>query len=134
MKILISACLCKERCRYDGRDCFRKEVMDLIAGHEIVPVCPEAYLGIPRSPCEILNGRLIDKNGEDLTESMQESITKILNEVHLESIDLAILKARSPTCGYGWIFDGNFKNRLIYGYGMFAKALADRGIRILEVD
>lgn len=134
MKILISACLCKERCRYDGRDCFRKEVMDLITGHEIVPVCPEAFLGIPRLPCEILDGRLIDSSGKDLTEVMQKSIANILDCIDIQTVDLAILKARSPTCGYGWIYDGSFKNRLIYGYGLFAKALADQGIRILEVD
>ena len=40
-----------------------------------------------------------------------------------EEIELAVLKARSPTCGVREIYDGTFTGTKIKGAGIFAEAL-----------
>ncbi|MBI4615833.1 MAG: DUF523 domain-containing protein [Planctomycetes bacterium] len=54
-RVLVSACLLGIRCRYDGRDALRQEIVDLRRGGAIVAVCPEELggLGTPRPPAEI---------------------------------------------------------------------------------
>jgi len=40
----------------------------------------------------------------------------------------AILKARSPSCGVGQIYDGSFSGRLVEGDGVTAALLKREGI------
>ena len=49
-----------------------------------------------------------------------------------EPVEGAILKANSPSCGSGQIYDGTFSGRLTAGYGCFAELLRRRGIRIIS--
>jgi uncharacterized protein YbbK (DUF523 family) len=42
----------------------------------------------------------------------------------------AILKARSPSCGHGRIYDGSFRHALISGNGLFASLLEKNGLEI----
>ena len=67
MKILVSACLLGENCKYNGGNNFSQKVADFAQGREVIPVCPEtlAGLGIPRIPIEIKDGRVIRRDGED---------------------------------------------------------------------
>ena len=61
-KILVSACLLGELCRYDGRSVPSAEVMALGESFELVPVCPEQLGGLPtpRVPCELQpDGRVV---------------------------------------------------------------------------
>ena len=45
-------------------------------------------------------------------------------------IKIAILKARSPSCGCGQVYDGKFSGNLINGNGITAELLLDNGIRV----
>ena len=43
----------------------------------------------------------------------------------------AVLKARSPSCGRGEIYDGSFTHTRIPGNGVFADLLLSEGIQVL---
>ena len=134
MKILVSACLLGENCKYNGGNNFSPEVTAFVQGHEVIPVCPEveAGMGCPRIPVEIVNGVLTDKNGNTVDGPMRAAIEKRLRELAGQGIDCAILKSRSPTCGVRQIYDGTFSGTLIDGSGLFARALKDAGYRVID--
>ena len=46
----------------------------------------------------------------------------------------AILKAKSPSCGNGAIYDGTFSRRLISGWGVAAEQLRELGLTIVDED
>ena len=66
MKILVSACLLGQKCKYNGGENSSQKVLDFVEGHEVIPVCPEVSGGLPtpRIPCEIVDGVVTNKNGE----------------------------------------------------------------------
>ena len=132
MKILVSACLLGTNCKYDGKNNRNEAVISFLSGHEIIPICPEILiLPAPRPPVEIRNGRVVAKAGEDLTDLFQEGVAKALSKIPPD-VDLAILKARSPTCGAKEIYDGTFTHTTIPGAGLLAQELRKRGIRIID--
>ena len=56
MKILVSAGLRGENCKYSGENNYNQAVCDFARGHQVVPVCPEVLGGLPtpRCPAEIV--------------------------------------------------------------------------------
>ena len=133
MNILVSACLLGIECRYDGSCAVNENIEKLREKHNIVPVCPEVYGGLktPREPCEILNGRVITKSGKDVTESFNKGAQEILNLARFFDCQYAILKERSPSCGYKKIYDGTFSGTLIDGNGITADLLINNGIPVV---
>lgn len=129
---LCSACLLGVKCRYDGKDKKDQRVIDLAKQETLIPVCPEQLGGLatPREPTEIKDGRVITSSGEDLTESFQRGAEETLNIAKLFNIKEAILKTKSPSCGYGQLYDGTFSGNLTEGKGMTAKLLEENGIKI----
>ena len=136
MKILVSACLLGENCKYNGGNNYSPAVAAFVKDGEVIPVCPEmeAGLGCPRIPIEIENGVLKDQNGKVLDGLMRETIAGILKRLEGEKIDCAVLKSRSPTCGVRQIYDGTFTGTLIEGSGLLAQALMDAGYRVLDCE
>ena len=132
MKIMVSACLLGKNCKYNGGNNLNEKVVSFLQGHEIVPVCPEEILGVPRVPMEIVDGVLINKEGTVVDEPIRKAVAKIVEEN--TDVDLAILKSRSPTCGVHQVYDGTFSGRLIDGMGTLAQALKERGIRVLDAE
>lgn len=134
MKILISACLLGEKCKYNGKDNYNEEVTAFCQGKEVIAVCPEMMsgMGSPRTPVEIVHGRIVDKNGVDRDEIYRGGIAIAVKAIEGEKIELAILKARSPTCGVHEIYDGTFTGTRISGEGIFAKVLRKKGIPIFD--
>lgn len=132
MKILVSACLLGENCRYDGGNNLIEKIKRLEEKHEIYPFCPEVEGGapIPRIPCEIVNHRVVDKEGNDLTDLFMRGAESTLRLVQKERIEAAILKQRSPSCGYGKIYDGSFSGNIIIGNGITADLLTKKGVKI----
>ena len=130
--IIVSACLAGVRCRYNGEGYGIEKIMQLISQGMALPVCPEQLGGLPtpRPPAEILNGRVITREGSDLTEFFQKGAQEVLRLAELVNCTQAILKARSPSCGYGQIYDGTFSKTLICGNGILAEMLSRKGIRI----
>lgn len=132
MKIMVSACLLGENCKYNGGNNLDEKVVAFLHGHEVVAVCPErlAGLGVPRVPMEIVDGVLINKDGVIVDGPVRRAVAQILAENR--NMELAILKSRSPTCGVKQIYDGTFSGRLIDGSGTLAQALKDAGIPVLD--
>lgn len=132
--ILVSDCLLGDNCKYNGGNNFNQHVCDLIKGKRIIKICPEILAGLPlpRKPVEISGGRIITSDNEDMTQLYRESALKALQNITNEPIDLALLKANSPTCGNKYIYDGTFSHKLVAGSGIFAKMLQDRNIPVLS--
>lgn len=136
MKILISACLLGRNCKYNGGNNFRQRVTDFAAGHEVVEYCPEvlAGLGVPRTPMEIVNGILANRDGVVVDQAVREAVARAMEEIEKLGIDCAVLQSRSPTCGVKQVYDGSFSGTLIDGQGVFARALMDAGIQVIDAE
>jgi uncharacterized protein YbbK (DUF523 family) len=133
-KIIVSACLLGENCKYSGGNNYDPKVEAFVKGREVIRVCPEvlAGLGIPRTPIEIRDGVVIRRDGAVVDEAIRTAVAKILAQLKEENVDCAILKARSPTCGVHKIYDGTFTGTLTDGAGVLAQALLDAGYRVLD--
>ena len=134
MKILVSACLLGENCKYNGGNNYCPKVAAFVEGHAVIPVCPEmeAGMGCPRIPVEIRKGILTDRNGNNVDAPMRLAIQKRLESLQDQQIDCAILKSRSPTCGVRQVYDGSFTGTLVEGSGLFAQALREAGYRVID--
>lgn len=132
MRIMVSACLLGENCKYNGGNNLSSTVVEFLQGKEIVPVCPERILGVPRVPMEIVDGVLINKEGEIVDEAIRKEVARIVEE-HCP-VDMAILKSRSPTCGVKQIYDGTFSGKLVDGMGTLAQALKERGVPVVDAE
>ena len=135
MKILVSACLLGENCKYNGGNNYNPQVAAFLEGHEVVPVCPEmqAGLGVPRTPVEIVNGVILSRDGENFDAQLRGAVAQIMEKLD-KDIDCAVLQSRSPTCGVKQIYDGTFSGTRITGSGVFAQALKEAGIRIIDAE
>lgn len=138
MKIAVSACLLGEPCRYDGGSRPCEDVLALGERHELVPVCPEVMggLAVPHPPCEIASSehglRVVDEHGSDMTEAFVAGATKALEVAQQEQCAFAVLKAKSPSCGSGLVYDGSFSGRLVPGFGVAARLLQEAGICVVD--
>ena len=134
MKILVSACLLGEPCRYDGQSKPCPAVITLSKRHELIPVCPEVLGGLPtpRPASEIqTDGRIKNTAGIDVTSEYALGAKETLEIAKANNCTLAILKEKSPSCGHGQIYDGSFTKKLISGNGMTADLLETNGIRVI---
>ena len=133
MTILVSACLLGLCTRYDGMAKAHEGVLRLAKRHTLVPVCPEQLGGLttPRPPAERQkDGRIVDQNGQDVTAAFDRGAALALQIYRLSRCEAAILKARSPSCGPGKIYDGSFSGTLTQGSGVFAALCKEKGIRV----
>jgi uncharacterized protein YbbK (DUF523 family) len=141
-RILISACLFGLQTTYLGKassawaaplpDLLRKAMAE---GYEFFPICPEQLGGLPtpRAPSEIQpGGKVLDCHNRDVTRQFQQGAKLTLDLAHTLSATVAILKARSPSCGRGQISNGTFSGTLIPGNGVTTTLLQANGIRVLN--
>ena len=130
MRILVSACLLGVCCRYDGSGEENPQVKQLMAEHELIPVCPEIMGGLPtpRTPAEICGEQVITKDGQDVTKAYRRGAEETLKLAKLFGCSRAVLKERSPSCGSGVIYDGSFSKKSIPGFGVTAKLLEENGM------
>ena len=136
MKILVSACLLGENCKYNGGNNYNAAVAEYVNGKEILPICPEimAGMGCPRIPIEIVDGVLMDRNGNNVDDAMRKAVAQAMEMIRKEEIQCAVLQSRSPTCGVNQIYDGSFSGKLIPGSGVLAQALKDEGYKVVDVE
>ena len=133
MKILVSACLLGVSCRYDGQSKSYLLVDELCRRHQVVPVCPEIFGGLPtpRTPAERQGERVVTRTGGDVTAEYRRGAEEALHLARKLGCTVAVLKERSPSCGSGAIYDGTFTGTLREGFGMAAELLAANGIRVI---
>ena len=134
MKIVVSACLLGRNCKYNGGNNFDPKAAEFIRGREVIPVCPEEILGMPRIPMEIVDGVLINRDGESVDAIVREQVAQILERLRGEEIECCILKSRSPTCGVRQVYDGSFSGVLVDGMGVLARALSEAGYRCVDAE
>ena len=136
MKILVSACLLGENCKYNGGNNYNQKVVDFLKGHEVISVCPEMLGGLPapRAACEILDGIVVGKDGNVYDSQFRSGARTALEQALAEGAQLAILQPRSPSCGTGIIYDGTFSGVKIPGSGVFSQMAQEAGIKTITAD
>jgi len=77
--------------------------------------------------------RVVTKTGLNITDVMISGAEKALRICLDNGVVRACLKAKSPTCGYGTIYDGKFSGTLKDGNGVFTALLLRHGVEIIEV-
>lgn len=133
-KLLVSACLLGENCKYSGGNNRNETVLAFLKDHEAVPVCPEVLGGLPapRTPAEIVDGAVIARDGENVDQAFRRGAELALDIARRAGAELAVLQPRSPSCGVRQVYDGTFSGRRVPGMGVFARLLAENGFRLLE--
>lgn len=134
--LLISACLLGSACRYDGG---RKPVPgleQLARRYALIPICPEQLGGLatPRPPAERVGQQVLTCHGGDVTVAYQAGAAEVLRLAQQLGCRKALLKAKSPSCGHGMIYDGSFTGTLTAGSGVTAQLLAEQGFSIWNED
>lgn len=144
--ILVSACLCGVDCKYNGSNNINDEIMDMVKEGKAVLVCPEQLGGMetPRPPHEIAGGdgidvlegraKVISEENMDSTEKFLKGAYETLKIAKFYNVEKAILKAKSPSCGHGKIYNGTFSHELIDGNGVTAELLSKNGIEVYTED
>ncbi|MDO4890380.1 MAG: DUF523 domain-containing protein [Coriobacteriaceae bacterium] len=137
-KILVSACLLGNPVRYDGASRPCAAVQELVGRFQLVPVCPECLGGlpIPRTASEIVQTapelRVMSADGEDRTAAFLEGARRCVEVAQREGCTLAIMKAKSPSCGSGAVYDGTFTGALVPGDGVATRLLTSAGVRVIS--
>ncbi|WP_040651832.1 purine-nucleoside phosphorylase [Olsenella profusa] len=141
MRALVSRCLLGSACRYDGGAKPVPEVKELCGKVDAVGICPELASGlpIPRPPAEQRGGRVMLEDGRDVTEDFERGAHLSLERARQEGIcaataPLAVLKAKSPSCGVDVIYDGSYTGTLTRGDGLLARLLREEGFCVVTED
>ncbi|HHI02783.1 MAG TPA: DUF523 domain-containing protein [candidate division Zixibacteria bacterium] len=142
-KIVVSACLLGENCRYDGTSRENSKAKYLAKEFDLIPVCPETLGGLPtpRPGAEIESGdgidvlkgktRVVDMTGHDVTACFIEGAKRTLQIIKENAVHRVILKSKSPSCGVKNIVRNGQK---ISGSGVTAALLRYEGISLEEFD
>jgi uncharacterized protein YbbK (DUF523 family) len=142
-QVIVSACLAGLATTHDGRAKPHPEVLELVRQGKAILVCPEQLGGLPtpRPEAEIqaedgnavLDGetKVIDVEGRDVTGNYLQGAREALKAARLAGSKRAILKARSPSCGAGQIYDGSFSGTLKPGEGVTAAAMRRAGLEVV---
>lgn len=134
--ILVSACLCGINCKYNGKNNYNKKIFNLVKEGKAIPICPEQLGGLstPRVPSEIKNGRVINKEGIDVTDNFKKGALEVLELCKKLNINKVILKSKSPSCGKGLIYSGDFDGKLVEGNGILTELLLKNDIEVITYD
>ena len=75
-KILISACLVGDNVKYNGGKNLISKLDALLEKYELIPFCPEVEGGLstPRSPAERVGERIVNQDGEDVTDNYLKAL------------------------------------------------------------
>ncbi|MBO4847538.1 MAG: DUF523 domain-containing protein [Clostridia bacterium] len=139
--MIVSKCLTGECCRYDGKSSPDPEIAALVAAGLAVAVCPEQLGGLPtpRVPAELTQsgenvllggGRAVTRDGRNVTREFVAGAYEALRIAKAVGADRAVLKAKSPSCGKGTIYDGSFSGKLVEGNGVAAALFMRNGIEV----
>lgn len=129
-KIAVSACLAGIKCRMDGKAKPIPRICQWVESGIAVPICPEVLGGLPtpRVPSERKGNRVITREGKDVTEQFEQGADAALSICLRHGCKAAVLKAKSPSCGYALVYDGSFSRTLVIGNGVFAEKAAKAGL------
>ncbi len=141
-RVVVSACLAGVACTHEAEAKTREWAVKLVAEGRAVLVCPEVAGGlpIPRPAAEIVGGdgadvlggraKVISETGDDVTQSYLTGARTAADAARAAGAQLAILKARSPSCGCGAIHSGAFDGEMREGDGVTAALLKEEGLEV----
>jgi uncharacterized protein YbbK (DUF523 family) len=138
--VLVSACLLGVPCTHDGTGRTAPSVLALGRADgpalRLVPVCPETAGGLPtpRPAAERAahDGRVRTADGSDVTAAYQRGAAHAVAVATASGATLAVLKARSPSCGCRQVYDGSHSRTLVAGEGVTAEALRVAGVTVVS--
>ncbi len=136
--IIVSACLAGCECRYDGKSNEVAEIKKLVLENKAIALCPEELGGLstPRIACEIVKVnnelKVIGQDQNDYTAQFTMGAEIVTNVAKALNCKTVILKANSPSCGYGKIYDGSFTGKYRKGNGFTSELLANNSVQILN--
>ena len=135
-KILVSACLYGNVCRYKGDSCYNEKVAKLGKDNVLIPVCPEQLgeLPTPRHPAERVGDKIVSDVKVDVTEEYTRGAKIAVRGAKDNAVDYCILKANSPSCGKDVIYDGTFTGGKKQGNGLTAEMLMAEGFEVFTED
>jgi uncharacterized protein YbbK (DUF523 family) len=135
--VAVSACLLGKPCRYNGQSHADPAVIALGEERKLVPICPETLGGLPTPrpaaeivTCEDGTRKVVDSEGSDITPNYADGAARALSVALDAQCGCAVLCDKSPSCGYGRIFDGTFSNTVIPGNGIAAQLFIDADIPV----
>ena len=136
MKIMVSACLAGENCKYNGGNNRNEKILQLMVENEVITVCPEQLGGLPtpRVPSEIRDGVVTAGDGRVVDREFRLGAARCLEIAEREQPDLVILQPRSPSCGVKQRYDGTFSGTLTDGPGVTAQLLMENGFRVIDAE
>ena len=136
MRIMVSACLAGDNCKYNGGNNLNEKVLQLMEENEVITVCPEQLGGLPtpRVPSEIIDDVVTAKDGRIVDAEFRAGAAKCLEIAVREQPDLIVLQSRSLSCGVKQRYDGTFSGTLIDGAGVTAQLLIEHGFRCVDVE
>lgn len=123
-------------CRYNGTSTSDKSLIKLIEDGKAIYACPEELAGLPtpRESCEIIQKsrtiKVRSKSGLDFTQDFKKAALETLKVCDQHKVTAAILQSRSPSCGFGSIYSGEFNGKLIEGNGLTAELLFKNNIKV----
>ncbi len=140
---IVSACLAGVNCKYSGGNNLDSHIRELVSQGKAILICPEQLGGCPTprpaaeldgvTGADVLDGkgRVRYADGNYVTEEFIKGAIEVLEIAKTVGVKKAILKARSPSCGCGWVHDGSFSGRLVEGNGVTAELLIRNGIDVI---
>ena len=143
-RVMLSACLAGMNCVYDGSNKAHPVFVKLVQSGGAILFCPEVLggLAIPHPPSEIKGGdgsavlrgsaRVVSRDGKDVTDFFLKGARKASELAKKLKCKKAVMKARSPSCGCGKVYDGTFSRVLIDGDGVTAAMLKENGIDVVS--
>lgn len=131
-KLLVSACLLGENCKYSGGNNYTPAVEALKEKFDVIPVCPEQMGGLstPRIPAERVGEKVLTREGADVTAEYRKGAEEALAVAKANGVKFAVLQERSPSCGSECVYDGTFSGKLIPGQGVTTQLLEENGIKV----
>lgn len=143
---IVSACLCGVNCKYNGGNSYNEKLDKLLKEGKVILICPEQLGGLstPRLPAEIVEGtagdilegrgKILNNIGEDVTQYFVKGAREALKIAEAAGCREAILKSKSPSCGFLKIYDGSFNGILKEGNGVTAELFLKNGIKVFSDD
>jgi uncharacterized protein YbbK (DUF523 family) len=133
--LLVSACLLGVACNHSGEGHSNPDVLALGVSARLIAVCPEVAGGLPtpRPAAERHHdGRVRTAAGDDVTAFYDRGATHAVALARATGAKRAVLKARSPSCGSGQIYDGSHSRTLRSGDGVTTAALRAAGVEVVS--
>jgi uncharacterized protein YbbK (DUF523 family) len=132
-----------KNCRYDGRNCLDRKLLELLRQVRVIGVCPEELGGLRgrRGPFELKGkaedvfvgkAEVLSRRGRVVTKNFLKGAHETLKIAKRNKADLAIFKSRSPACSPDFVYNGTFTRKLVKGQGVTAWFLKRHGIRVIS--